>query len=249
MQGSNTSGRYPFPTAHQPGSARLTKLSRLRLSVGSTKGTVGGGVGRTSLGLLMLACVGFWAGGRHRSHHESALVNLAKVHTRIDKAVLSKEAAAMALEAARETVLGSQAELLKVHGQHLNMPTYPSSDLGVIATPSTEPTLDVSRLCAPPAGKAKDAATRGLPILVFICGVEGAGHHAMEAVLDDLGAKADLVYTGYNPGLHSFAKHTNVSRAYQFPNISLANYEATFSRHLAGKKLHGKPLIIDSRNS
>eukprot|EP00038_Savillea_parva_P029640 m.72421 g.72421 ORF g.72421 m.72421 type:complete len:867 (+) comp8782_c1_seq1:216-2816(+) len=226
--------------------------SRLTTRISSGGGGGGGSIGsdRTFKALIVLAIAGFWAGSTFRTAKEQALEELARVHDRVQHAAVKKDAAAAALEAARETVLASQADLLKVHSQHLRY-----SEDGMIQThhelttmPAwTESKPVLARVCAAPSGSPHRPGN--LPIFVFICGVEGAGHHAMEAVLGDLSKKVDLVYTGYTPGLHSFAKHPNVSRAYQYPNISLANYEATVKRHLAGSKLKGRPLIFDSRDS
>ena len=88
-----------------------------------------------------------------------------------------------------------------------------------------------------------------LPVYVFVCGIEGAGHHAIETVLEKLENYYDLAITTYNPGLHSFAKHANVSRAYQYPTIDLGRHHQTFVNFLKGPKVHGSKLIFDTRNS
>lgn len=88
-----------------------------------------------------------------------------------------------------------------------------------------------------------------LPVYVFVCGIEGAGHHAIETVLEQLESYYDLAVTTYNPGLHSFAKHANVSRAYQYPTIDLDRHHQTFVNFLKGPKVHGSKLIFDTRNS
>ena len=213
--------------------------------------------------MLLLGCAGLWAGGRHRSYQEHAENELAHAAANVARALHARAAAMSSLDEAREAVLSTQAELLKLHSQHLKGPSAHGERFAVAhPAPATEvisplARRDAARSTTPaalaqvcdPRPLADDAAARGLPILVFVCGVEGAGHHAIEAVLDNLAPKVDLVATGYNPGMHSFAKNPNVSRAYQFPNISLASYEATLRRHLSGRKLAGKPLVFDSRNS
>eukprot|EP00035_Acanthoeca_spectabilis_P036730 m.41343 g.41343 ORF g.41343 m.41343 type:complete len:295 (-) comp8200_c0_seq2:1843-2727(-) len=239
-----------IPPTKQPSSthrSRIPKLARqLGLGVPQVSGVSSVNVGwRTALAIALIACSGFWAGGRHVAQQERALERLGKARQQVIDATHRRDAAASALEKARELVLDSQANLLKVHSQALNAP--PTGEQDAIALPAIDTAPATTRLCAPPGLQSRGGDD--LPILVFICGVEGSGHHAMEAVLDDLSKKVDLVYTGYNPGFHSFAKHPDVSRAYQFSNVSLATYEATMRRHLQGRKLKGRPLIFDSRNS
>ena len=216
--------------------------------------------------VLFLGFAGFWAGGRHRTYQEHAEVELAHATANVERALHSRAAAMSSLEEAREAVLSTQAELLKLHSQHLKGPSTHAERFAVPhPAPGSETTAvsrraaadsarsktssALTRVCDPRRSTTDDPAARSLPILVFVCGVEGAGHHAIEAVLDELAPKVDLVATGYNPGMHAFAKNPNVSRAYQFPNISLAAYEASLRRHLGGRKLAGKPLVFDSRNS
>jgi hypothetical protein len=101
---------------------------------------------------------------------------------------------------------------------------------------------DVGHLLAAPARQR-------LPVYVLVVGVEGAGHHALETVWRNLAQQYDLHMTGYSPGLHSFNKPHNVSRAYQFSSIELARHRRTFQRFLARDDILDKRLVIDSRNS
>lgn len=213
--------------------------------------------------MILLGCAGYWAGGRHRTYQEHAEAELARATANVARAIHARAAAMSALDEAREAVLSTQADLLKLHSQHLKGPmdhaersavAHPAPDSESVDArrspdePARSTPAALSRVCDP-SKPANEMPVEKLPILVFVCGVEGAGHHAIEAVLDELSSRVDLVATGYNPGMHSFAKNPNVSRAYQFPNISLAAYEATIRRHMSGRKLVGKPLVFDSRNS
>ena len=88
-----------------------------------------------------------------------------------------------------------------------------------------------------------------LPTYVFMCGVEGAGHHAMETVWEKLAEHYDIGITTYNPGLHSFAKDPTVSRAYQFSSIKLERHKKRFEVFLKTPGIAGKPILFDTRNS
>lgn len=84
---------------------------------------------------------------------------------------------------------------------------------------------------------------------MFVCGVEGAGHHAMETVWDELSNHAEIAITTYNPGLHSFAKNETVDRAYQYSSIELSRHERRFKTFMKAPNVVGRKIIFDTRNS
>lgn len=88
-----------------------------------------------------------------------------------------------------------------------------------------------------------------LPIYVFVAGVEGAGHHALETVWRALEDQYDLHFMGYNPGVHAMAKSPDVSRAYQFASPDFNRYRSAIASFLKRPGIRDKPLVIDSRNS
>ena len=71
----------------------------------------------------------------------------------------------------------------------------------------------------------------------------------METVWANLRQYYDFAWVTYNPGLHSFAKDADVSRAYQYPTADIERYKRTFVNFLSKSTVSNKPLIIDSRNS
>lgn len=92
-------------------------------------------------------------------------------------------------------------------------------------------------------------SNRELPIYLFVAGVEGAGHHALETVWQSLKQFYDLHVVTYNPGLHAFAKDREVDRAYQFPTPDFSQYQQQFVKLFQKPNVKGKQLVIDARNS
>ena len=97
--------------------------------------------------------------------------------------------------------------------------------------------------------RRKDKSTKRLPTYLFVCGIEGAGHHALETVWEELGHYLDFKLVTFNPGLHAFAKDPKVPRAYQHSSIALERQIQVFDNFLRQPDVLDKELIIDARNS
>eukprot|EP00047_Mylnosiga_fluctuans_P009626 m.263717 g.263717 ORF g.263717 m.263717 type:complete len:734 (-) comp27179_c0_seq1:84-2285(-) len=88
-----------------------------------------------------------------------------------------------------------------------------------------------------------------LPILLFIVGVEGAGHHALETVWQALSREYDVVLINYDARLHGIRGAPRVSRGYHHATASFTNYTEVLRSFAQLPRVHGKQLIIDARNS
>lgn len=219
--------------------------------------------------IVVVAC-GYWAGQRHAQSSSHVKQSLERVQKEFDNIKHLHFLRSQALQKKKDVLQQKQSQLLTLYHRIQELPTF---HLGVNASESTrvgsidKPILipfrtqkskanDVItmskyphlRQCTPPAESKANLPT--LPVYVFICGVEGAGHHAMEAVLRQVNKSVNLALVGYNPGLHSFSKHKNVSRAYQFPSIDYGAYSRGMKYYLEkSASAAGKFLVVDSRNS
>eukprot|EP00050_Salpingoeca_kvevrii_P013276 m.27738 g.27738 ORF g.27738 m.27738 type:complete len:814 (+) comp4819_c0_seq1:485-2926(+) len=196
---------------------------------------------------LAMALAGYLAGSRHRDDMTIAVRNVEQAHATLQQ--LNEDLARQ-----KESVLQVQNDLIKRQSEEWALreelrkleeaeaEEFQAANVKAQGVP--EP-LRSYLPCRPPSR----LPVADLPIYFVVIGVEGAGHHAMEAVWHDLSKFYDFELVTYNPGLHSFAKHPNVSRAYQFPSAELQKHRNQFTNFLRKPTVAGKKLIIDSRNS
>eukprot|EP00730_Choanoeca_flexa_P018730 TRINITY_DN9125_c0_g1_i1.p1 TRINITY_DN9125_c0_g1~~TRINITY_DN9125_c0_g1_i1.p1 ORF type:complete len:775 (+),score=147.07 TRINITY_DN9125_c0_g1_i1:1296-3620(+) len=151
----------------------------------------------------------------------------------------------------QENLENLQAEVLSLQSRLLAQYRPKSQSLRQLNSQIWESQLsvDILRSKLPCRDDIATNQKAGLPIYLMVVGVEGAGHHALETVWHGLERHYDLHFIGYNPGLHTFNKEPDVSRAYQYSSIDFSRHHKTFENFLRRPRVKGKPLIIDSRNS
>eukprot|EP00039_Didymoeca_costata_P000065 m.43999 g.43999 ORF g.43999 m.43999 type:complete len:774 (+) comp10032_c0_seq1:151-2472(+) len=188
--------------------------------------------------LISFLLLGYFSGQRFRNESDEAQRALQDSSLDLKRIQKETEAVRLSIESLRVQVYEKKSDAYSIY--HKGNKDVPEKGKRSI---SQDPTLACKE-------KRIDAnKRRRLPVYVFVCGVEGAGHHAMETVWAKLAKFVDLGVTGYNPGLHSFAKNSTVSRAYQFSTILKSRHEKRFKIFLSTEGFSGKPLLVDARNS
>lgn len=212
-------------------------------------------------GLLLVAFLGgagWLAGCRHRQAFGDAQSKLASSKDSATAAVVNAARLQRQHDELRDAIFAKQAELLHLYEEQALV----SRKKGTTSAPRMQNAqaphiphrlsgeIDAERIhsCRTPLSQSTDPKQQ-LPIFVFVCGVEGAGHHALETVWEELENYVSIGISTYQPGLHSFAKAADVSRAYQFPTIKLATHEQRLRNFLRSPSIVGRPLIISTRDS
>ena len=90
-----------------------------------------------------------------------------------------------------------------------------------------------------------------LPVFVFVAGIEGCGHHAIEDVLIPLQAMAKFALHTVSPDLHPYVSVEEIDGVdpYVYPALSLAEYRVSVVRYLVSPEAANHSLIVDAIDS
>ena len=204
---------------------------------------------RDTIGTLVaLFLLGFILGNRFQPHIQTAYTE----RERVGLILRSKMADFERASAEHELVVARTSEMEGVlqKMQSKWIPTVQAGDLTRLPrTLSVEEERYTRDFPCKQTTKPLPSSAHKLPVYVFVAGIEGSGHHAMETVWFDLEHYYPISVSTFNPGLHSFAKEKDVDKAYQFAHISGDVYKEAITKFVRKAATQGKTLIIDSRDS
>eukprot|EP00049_Salpingoeca_infusionum_P009026 m.149849 g.149849 ORF g.149849 m.149849 type:complete len:799 (-) comp14209_c0_seq2:251-2647(-) len=199
--------------------------------------------------LLCIAFIGHMLGNRQRPQYTHARREVFLLRGELERQQADFQAAKQEREQLRALVFDKQTKALDLEKvvQSLNpaeAEVHNGEDLVEVSR-----AVDILRTEIPCRDVGTPTTSTDLPIFVLVVGIEGAGHHAMETVWHGLEEFYDLHFIGYNPGLHSFAKEADVSKAYQYSSADFERHRKQIRNLLKKPWVRGKKLIIDSRDS
>lgn len=127
---------------------------------------------------------------------------------------------------------------------------YPSS----VFVPSLQGSVVSNQIIEqPPLCTLPKAAAAGstLPILLFVAGVEGSGHHALKSVWYNLKQNHSLHLVEYDQRLHAFGIENLAGYHYSSVHADqhASNFRGLISKHLSTFPVGQRPIFIDAQNS